>query len=93
MDSSDVERELLRLHQFTHYLRTGLTWPRRTDGLSFRALPAGCIFADKAPAAFVAGDDPQDLLALLALLNSRAFAYLVGFNWRAPNWLSLTNSG
>ena len=60
------------------YFRSGLTWPRRTDGLSFRALPAGCIFADKGPAAFVAGDDPQDLLALSAVLNSRAFAYLVG---------------
>ncbi len=60
------------------YFRSGLTWPRRTDGLSFRALPAGCIFADKGPAAFVAGDDPQDLLALSALLNSRAFGYLVG---------------
>ncbi|TVQ85660.1 MAG: hypothetical protein EA400_14985 [Chromatiaceae bacterium] len=31
------------------YFRPGLTWPRRTtSGLSLRAMPAGCIFADKA---------------------------------------------
>jgi hypothetical protein len=40
-------------------------------------MPAGCIFADKGPAAFVADDDPEDLLAMLALGNSRAFALLV----------------
>ncbi|WP_295543465.1 hypothetical protein [uncultured Thiohalocapsa sp.] len=40
-------------------------------------MPAGCIFADKGPAAFVADDDPEALLALLALTNSRAFALLV----------------
>lgn len=66
------------LHGSEHYFRPGLTWPRRTGGLSFRALPAGCIFGDKGPAAFVAGDVPQDILALSAMLNSRAFAYLVG---------------
>jgi hypothetical protein len=40
-------------------------------------MPTGCIFADKGPAAFVADDDPEELLALLALANSRAFALLV----------------
>jgi hypothetical protein len=60
------------------YLRPGITWPRRTQGgLSLRAMPAGCIFADKGPAAFVANDDPADLLALLAISNSRAFRLLV----------------
>ncbi|HPA83047.1 MAG TPA: hypothetical protein PLS95_19675, partial [Thermoanaerobaculales bacterium] len=49
------------------FFRPGLTWPRRTtSGLSLRVMPAGCIFADKGPAAFVAGDDPEALLALLA---------------------------
>jgi hypothetical protein len=58
--------------------RPGLTWPRRTQGgLSLRALPRGCIFADKGPAAFVADDAPDDLLALLALVNSHAFGLLV----------------
>ena len=65
------------LHNPHCYFRPGLTWPRRTNGLSFRVMPAGCIFADKGPAAFVADDDPEELLALCALLNSRAFGLLV----------------
>jgi len=40
-------------------------------------MPAGCIFADKGPAAFVTNNDPDELLALLVLTNSRAFALLV----------------
>ncbi|MFZ4986153.1 MAG: type II restriction endonuclease subunit M, partial [Blastocatellia bacterium] len=59
------------------YLRSGLTWPRRTSGLSFRALPGSCIFADKGPAIFVANDEPDSLLALCALVNSQAFGLLV----------------
>ena len=59
------------------YLRPGLTWPRRTNGLSFRVMPQGCIFADKGPAAFVADDAPDALLALCALVNSQAFNLLV----------------
>ena len=59
------------------FFRPGLTWPRRTNGLSFRVMPAGCIFADKGPAAFVANDDSDELLALSCLLNSRAFGLLV----------------
>ena len=69
-----------------HYLRPGLTWPRRTSsGLSLRAMPAGCIFADKGPAAFVANDDPDALLALLALTNSRAFGLLVSLQLAAAD--------
>jgi hypothetical protein len=61
-----------------YYLRPGLTWPRRTQGgLSMRAMPAGCIFADKGPAAFADDDDPDELLALLALVNSSSFSLLV----------------
>jgi hypothetical protein len=59
------------------YLRPGITWPRRTNGLSFRVMPKGCIFADKGPVAFVADDEPEILLALCALLNSQAFGLLV----------------
>lgn len=65
------------IHRENAYFRPGLTWPRRTNGLSFRALPAGCIFADKGPAAFVAGDDQQSLLALLSVVNSAPFGKLV----------------
>lgn len=61
-----------------HYFRPGLTWPRRTQGgLGLRVMPAGCIFADKGPAAFVKDDKPEQLLALLAITTSRAFCYLV----------------
>lgn len=59
------------------YFRLGITWPLRTNGLSFRALPGGCIFSHKGPSAFVDCDDPENLLALLCLLNSRAFGLLV----------------
>lgn len=65
------------LHNPDFYFRPGLTWPRRTNGLSFRVMPAGCIFADKGPAIFIAGDSPDELLALSCLLNSRAFGLLV----------------
>jgi hypothetical protein len=71
-------RPLTRPASVQHFFRPGLTWPRRTQsGLSLRAMPAGCIFADKGPAAFVAGDSFQDLLVLLAIANSRAFRSLV----------------
>lgn len=59
------------------FFRPGLTWPRRTNGLSFRIMPAGCIFADKGPATFVADDDLVETLALSCLLNSSAFGLLV----------------
>ena len=65
------------LHGSEQYFRPGLTWPCRTNGLSFRAMPAGCIFADKGPATFVDGDDPATLLALCALVNSAPFGALV----------------
>ena len=48
------------LHGSEHYFRPGLTWPRRTKaGFRIRVMPAGCIFGDKGPAAFVDGDDPK----------------------------------
>ncbi|WP_213286693.1 hypothetical protein [Bradyrhizobium sp. sGM-13] len=59
------------------YFRPGLTWPRRTNGLSFRMMPRGCIFADKGPAVFVAGDKSEALLSLCAIVNSKAFGLLV----------------
>jgi hypothetical protein len=40
-------------------------------------MPAGCIFGDKGPTAFVADDNIDGLLSLLALTNSRPFALLV----------------
>ncbi len=59
------------------FFRPGLTWSRRTNGLSFRILPSGCIFADKGPAIFVANNSTSLLLALCSLLNSQPFRLLV----------------
>lgn len=66
------------LNGHDRYFRSGISWTRRTQrGLSMRAMPAGCIFADKGPAAFVVTDDSDVLLALLAIANSLAFKALV----------------
>lgn len=62
---------------YQFFLRPGLTWPRRTNGFSVRSLPRGCIFADKGPVVFVSGDDQNDLLSLLATMNSLPFGALV----------------
>ena len=59
------------------YYRPGLTWPLRTNGLSFRVMPANCIFGHKGPATFARGDDHTELLALCAVLNSTPFGALV----------------
>lgn len=61
----------------THYYKAGLTWSRRADGLSLRCLPAGCIFADKGPAAFVKGNRHRLILAMCSITNSKPFSYLV----------------
>ncbi len=59
-----------------HFFLPGLTWSLRTaKGVTFRALPAGCIFGHKGPAAFA--DDP---LSYLGLLNSRPFKALLGMH-------------
>lgn len=59
------------------YFRPGLTWPLRTDGLSFRCFPEGCVFSNKGPVIFVEGDDHKRLLALLGVLNSTSIKRLV----------------
>ena len=65
------------IRSIDQYFRPGLTWPRRTNGLSVRVLPAECIFSEKAPTVFVANDDSCQLLALAAVMNSSAFRLLV----------------
>ena len=77
---------MLRDTAVMYFGRPGLTWPRRTtSGFGVRAMPEGCIFADKGPAAFVDGDSPNHLLALSAILNSRAFGYLVSLRLAAAD--------
>jgi hypothetical protein len=62
----------------SEYYRRGLTWSLRTQkGLTFRVMPTGCIFGSKGPAAFVANDDGDELLALLGIANSAGFRSLV----------------
>lgn len=65
------------INNWDYYFRPGLTWPRRTNGFSVRALPKGCVFADKGPAVFSSLDSQNDLLALLAIMNSAAFLSLI----------------
>lgn len=80
------------LHNPDLYFRPGLTWPRRTNGLSMRVLPTGCIFADKGPAVFVANDDTDQLLAVSSVVNSRVF-FLLLCSSHELNWRSLLKSG
>ncbi len=70
-------RPSLQPASFSFYFRPGLTWPLRTNGLSIRALPSGGIFSHKGPAAFVADNRAESLLALASIGNSRAFALLL----------------
>jgi hypothetical protein len=59
------------INNWEYYFRPGLTWSRRTTSrLSIRALPKGCIFADKGPTVFATDGE---LVRLLALMNSPAF--------------------
>lgn len=69
-----------------YYLSPGLTWPRRTtSGLGMRVMPAGCIFADKGPAAFIADHNPDELLALLAITTSAPFQMFVALQLAAAD--------
>ena len=70
-------RMIERPEALEFFFRPGITWPRRTNGLSFRSLPAGCVFGDKGPAAFVFDDNHISLLALALVMNSRVFYLLV----------------
>lgn len=74
------------LNGHSQYFRPGVTWPRRTtSGLSMRAMPSGCIFADKGPAIFVENDDPKELLAIQAVVSSQPFSQLVGLKLAAAD--------
>ena len=67
-----------RIANSEFFFLPGITWPLRTTSeLSLRAMPAGCIFGHKGPAAFVKDGDREDLLALLSIANSKIFSSLV----------------
>ena len=73
-----VNRPLERPASVHNFFRPGLTWPRRTNGLSMRILPKGAIFGDKGPGIFFADEDDTTQLALLAVVTSSTFDYLLG---------------
>jgi hypothetical protein len=63
-----------RIYNAEYYFRPGLTWPRAGKVLSIRAMPEGCIFADKGPGIFL--KDAKDEDYLLGVLNSSMVLYL-----------------
>lgn len=66
------------MHRESFYFSPGLTWPTRTtSGLGFRVLPGGCVFSVKGSAAFIEGNPPRALFALLAITTSIPFSRLV----------------
>ena len=66
------------LNGYVDYFRPGVTWSRRTSTwISGRALPAGCIFGDKGPAAFIPTDEPAKLTEVLAWMNSSVVSALL----------------
>jgi hypothetical protein len=57
------------------YFQPGLTWSRRTQlGFNLRNHPAGAVFSDKGPVAFV---ESGQLQSLLGLMNSAPFRMLL----------------
>lgn len=74
-----VSGRLMSRPQNTDFFhRPGLTWSLRTKSkLSMRVLPLGCAFSHKGPGAFCDGDDPDFLLAVLAVCSSPHFYSLV----------------
>lgn len=60
-----------------NYFNPGVAWPSRTLAFSPRALPRGCVFAHKGPAAFSAKNNTVSLLSVMGLMNSSAFFSLI----------------
>ena len=65
------------LKNVEYLLRPGLTWPSRTNGLSVRVMPGGCLFGHKGPAIFLARDLAPEILSMAAVVNSAPFALMV----------------
>jgi hypothetical protein len=83
---SGSDRPASRPQNTGYFFRAGLTWPRRTKSeLSFRVMPSECVFGDKGPAAFVADDSADTLLAVLAGATSKPFRALIEFQLAAAD--------
>jgi len=73
------------------YFLSGLTYPRVGKTLSLRILPKGCIFAEKGISIFPLNDretNSSNLLALLAILNSKPVEYMVSITSPGRFWES-----
>ncbi len=70
-------RPMKRPASLEHFFKPGLTWPLRGSRFSCQALPQGCIFSVSGK--FATSDDTAELPALLGLMNSALFDFLVGF--------------
>ena len=69
-----------------YFFNPGLSWPHRTTSeLGMRVLPAGSVFANKGPCAFVKDFDPKKSLVTLAICNSAPFRYLVSLQLAAAD--------
>ncbi len=72
----NFERAYIRNEDF--YFRPGLTWPARPHKRGcFNILPEGCVFSHTGMGMFASADD--ELLILLAILNSQSYLCLLGF--------------
>jgi hypothetical protein len=68
------------------FFQAGLNYTRRTTSeFSVRALPSGCVFSDKGPAIIAQGGRTEDLISLLAVLNSRSFRGLLSLSLGAAD--------
>ncbi|WP_104901456.1 hypothetical protein [Nostoc sp. 'Peltigera membranacea cyanobiont' N6] len=69
------------LHRECKYFQSGITWTRRTSSrMSIRNFPAGSIFADKGPTAFV-----SDQIYWLGLIQSFPFQVLMSLQLAAAD--------
>lgn len=66
-------RPLEKPASLDYFFRPGITWPSRTQRFGPRLMPGGCIFTGKGPAAFDHLDSAEHVLAMCALMNSKAF--------------------
>lgn len=84
-DAKELEAALLKkfpylgdtanwvLHRESSYFSPGLKWPLRASAFAPQVMPRGVIFSGRSYAAFA---NQEDLLWLLALMNSRPFDYI-----------------
>ncbi|MFU0842379.1 MAG: hypothetical protein ACFWTZ_07225 [Burkholderia sp.] len=76
------------LRNVPYYFRPGLTWSFRGNSLALRVFPSEGIFDRVGDCVFVAGDDEENLLVCLAILNSRAYQNFMSLQLQRVNQAS-----